>query len=482
MPNTAETRPDDWPSFAVTGDKTRPAPDSAIASGFPQTTLPPTRQEFNWAFNQVFKGVRYLLQIGLADWSATEIYPSNAKVMRGGLTYISSSGNTNVDPATNPGTWERWGQTTTQINALIASALSTYSTTATIAANYVSNSSLTTTLAGYVTSAYAAANYVTNGALTTTLASYVTGSQLATAVQAALATSNPSNLPPASLGIFGTGRYRLIMQGQTWVVPAAVVSIRVRLCAGGGGSLTGGKGGSGGGYAHGVFAVTPGNSYTATVGAGGTSGGSPTAGSSSSFGALISATGGAANGGTPGAGTGGDFQASGGTANGLGGAAAGSQLGKGGDSISGASAKGGAAVGGISNSGEGGASAFGTNAISVDAGGPDCLGTSIPANSASPDGIVNAVLRPIRFPFDGFTGGGGAATTTTPGGKGGPGAGGGSGSGSNQNGGAGGAGGGGGAAGSTGSPAGGAGGYGAGAGQGGAGTGPGGQGFIVVEW
>lgn len=142
MPNTTETRPDDWPSWAVTGDKTRPASDSTIATGFPQSDVPPSRQTFNWAFNQIYKGVRYLLQRGIPDWSATEIYGAQAVVQRGGLSYLASISNTGVDPATNPATWERWGfsasqqaaqftqySTTAQMNSAITSALAPYSTT-----------------------------------------------------------------------------------------------------------------------------------------------------------------------------------------------------------------------------------------------------------------------------------------------------------------------------------------------------------------
>lgn len=157
MTNTAETRPDDWPSFAVTGDKTRPTPDANIASGFPQTTVPPTRQEFNWAFNQVFKGVRYLLQNGTPDWSATESFPSGAVVRRGGLIYTASSSNINIDPATNPGTWERSNYTLSQMNAQTATQLGSYVTSSYLAANYVSNGSLTATLTNYVTTAQLAA-------------------------------------------------------------------------------------------------------------------------------------------------------------------------------------------------------------------------------------------------------------------------------------------------------------------------------------
>lgn len=172
MANTQETRPDDWPSWAVTGDKTRPVPDSAISVGFPQTDTPPTRQTFNWAFNQIFKGVRYLLQSGVPDWSANETYGAQATVKRGGLCYIALSGNTNLDPATNPGTWERWAYSLSQMNTAIDARITAggYATTA------------------YVTSAIAAQQTVQDGRTTAALAPYSTTSQMNTAISNAIAT------------------------------------------------------------------------------------------------------------------------------------------------------------------------------------------------------------------------------------------------------------------------------------------------------
>jgi len=82
----------------------------------------------------------------------------------------------------------------------------------------------------------------------------------------------------------------------TFTVPGLVTRIKVELWGGGGGggkgssSWTGGGGGAGG-YAFNVFNVTPGTNYSVTVGVGGTNG---VAGTFSSFGNLISATGGGA--------------------------------------------------------------------------------------------------------------------------------------------------------------------------------------------
>lgn len=286
--------------------------------------------------------------------------------------------------------------------------------------------------------------------------------------------------PPGYMGEFGTGLYRVFLSGGTFTVPAGITKIRVRVVGAGGG----GKGdsapfysGAGGGYAHGVFDVTPGQSYSVTVGNGGYGGFSGTDGQSSSFGALISATGGkgggSAGGGavSGGVGVGGDFQASGGNGNNQsGGGAAGSQLGNGGTSTH----QGGAAVGGIGAPFWHGASPFGSSSA---AGGPDVTG--IEEVGVGANGAVNRINAVIRFPFDGFTGGGGTYNSSGAGGKGGPGAGGGGG---NPSGG-GGFGGGGGAGGGTGNNGkggiGGGGGVGSGPGQYG---GDGGNGIVIVEW
>lgn len=92
----------------------------------------------------------------------------------------------------------------------------------------------------------------------------------------------------------------------TFVVPTNVTKITVEAWGGGGGGgngyaytnssafiFNGGGGGGAGGYAWNVFSVTPGGSYTVTVGSGGSAG---VAGGTSSFGALISAGGGSPGG------------------------------------------------------------------------------------------------------------------------------------------------------------------------------------------
>ena len=95
-----------------------------------------------------------------------------------------------------------------------------------------------------------------------------------------------------------------LQQSGTLTVPAGKYWARVELVGGGGGgggsssSTSGGGGGGSGGYARRIFAVTPGQVIPYVVGQGGTpgvGGGSPVpgAGGTTSFNAMISATGGA---------------------------------------------------------------------------------------------------------------------------------------------------------------------------------------------
>ena len=309
--------------------------------------------------------------------------------------------------------------------------------------------------------------------------------------------------PAGYMGEFGSGKWRVFGVSSTFTVPAGVTKIRVRVVGGGAGGGGGAvlRGGSGGGYAHGVFNVTPGSAYTVTVGLGGAAGiGSNYGGSggTSSFGALISATGGV-NGSTPvaGVGTGGDFQASGGIG-GYGGGAAGSQLGDGGQGN--ASGLGGCGVGGGDSAPGlyGGGSPFGypislgISGGNANAGAQNIIGECAGDYSQSytsgggivttysQDAIINAIKAVIRFPFDGFVGGGGGGLMANAGGVG---AGGGAANGVHTNyGGHGGVGAGGGAAVSGNATQGGDGGFGGGGGAGLSQGGKGGQGIVIVEW
>lgn len=88
---------------------------------------------------------------------------------------------------------------------------------------------------------------------------------------------------------------------HSWIVPDGWTKVRAKVWAGGGGgggssSATGGDGAAGGGYGEGIYNVTPGDTISVVVGAGGipgTSAGTTGAsGGMSSFGAFLTATGG----------------------------------------------------------------------------------------------------------------------------------------------------------------------------------------------
>lgn len=102
---TIYNRPDATvPVWAESGDKVQPT-DPEIQTGWPLSNTPPSRQRFNWILGEVAEAVRYLLQRGIAEWSADEDYPINARVQYAGDVYTSLVTNINVVPGTNPAIW-----------------------------------------------------------------------------------------------------------------------------------------------------------------------------------------------------------------------------------------------------------------------------------------------------------------------------------------------------------------------------------------
>ena len=144
----------------------------------------------------------------------------------------------------------------------------------------------------------------------------------------------------------------------TWTAPTGVSSVNYLVVAGGGGAYIGG--GGAGGYRTGTLSVTPGNTYTVTVGAGGGSaanGGDSVFSSITSLGGGGGAVGGAAS--TGGSGGGGSYS------NGTGAAGTAGQGNAGGN--------GNVSAGG----GGGGAGAAGGNAPSTQQGGTGGAGTTV---------------------------------------------------------------------------------------------------------
>lgn len=102
---TIYTRPDaSVPVWAESGDKVQPT-NPEVQTGWPLSTTPPSRQRFNWLQNFMANGLRYLLQRGIAQWSADEDYPQYAQVQHGGEVYVALVANSNVTPGTDMTKW-----------------------------------------------------------------------------------------------------------------------------------------------------------------------------------------------------------------------------------------------------------------------------------------------------------------------------------------------------------------------------------------
>lgn len=105
---TQYNRPSTVPAWAESGATVQPT-DAEIQVGWPATSVPPSRQRFNWILNWVANAVRYFLQLGVPEWAATESYIAGARVQYSGSTYKAIASSTNVVPGTDPAKWERWG-------------------------------------------------------------------------------------------------------------------------------------------------------------------------------------------------------------------------------------------------------------------------------------------------------------------------------------------------------------------------------------
>lgn len=99
-------KPPVLPAWADGGDKVQPT-NLEISSGWPSSSIPPSRQRFNWVLNYVANAVRYFSRRGVVDYDALETYQTD-DVVRGdnGLLYRSlADGNTANTPSTTPGKW-----------------------------------------------------------------------------------------------------------------------------------------------------------------------------------------------------------------------------------------------------------------------------------------------------------------------------------------------------------------------------------------
>lgn len=151
----------------------------------------------------------------------------------------------------------------------------------------------TTATAGQILNGFTA--YNNNGIL-------LTGAALATPITATTDDVNPGVTYYDETGTLRTGTRKktvntvIYQSDNTFTVPDGITSIAVRIFGGGGkgGSSYYACGGGGGGHMqYGEFTVTPGTKYPVTIGiGGGQSGNSSGTGGTSSFGTLLSASGG----------------------------------------------------------------------------------------------------------------------------------------------------------------------------------------------
>lgn len=106
----ALTKPPVLPPWADAGDKIQPS-NAEIQAGWPLSSIPPSRQRFNWLLNFLSNGVRYLSRRGISDWDSTETYDVNDRVLGpDGKTYMClTAANINKNPTASPADWRLWG-------------------------------------------------------------------------------------------------------------------------------------------------------------------------------------------------------------------------------------------------------------------------------------------------------------------------------------------------------------------------------------
>ena len=96
----AITKPPVLPAWAESGDKVTPS-NAEIQVGWPLSSIPPSRQRFNWLLNFLANGIRYFSRRGLPDYDAAETYMTGDRIIGDdGKTYRSiQDNNTGNTPA-----------------------------------------------------------------------------------------------------------------------------------------------------------------------------------------------------------------------------------------------------------------------------------------------------------------------------------------------------------------------------------------------
>lgn len=320
----AITKPPVLPAWAESGDKVTPS-NAEIQVGWPLSSIPPSRQRFNWLLNFLANGIRYFSRRGLPDYDAAETYMTGDRIIGDdGKTYRSLiDNNTAQTPSTSPTKWEPWALTQSQCDVRVqnnsAIAAAAGGTADAITATYApAVTALTNGMSLYVRASSANATttptFKADGMAAKTI---VKGNGLALApgdiaggghwieLQYDLTLDKWVLLNPAN-GVAASGRLlniKVFTGSGTYTPTPRTTSIIVEGVGGGGGgggsAATGssnislGVGGSSGSYGKARF--TSGFSgAVVTIGAAGngSSGGSGGNGGTSSFGALMSCPGG----------------------------------------------------------------------------------------------------------------------------------------------------------------------------------------------
>ena len=81
-------------------------PDPEISSGWPMTSIPPSRQRFNWVLHRLAAGIRYVEQNGIGHWQAEEDYVEDSVVVFDHKLWVSLTSNKGKQPDTSPSDWE----------------------------------------------------------------------------------------------------------------------------------------------------------------------------------------------------------------------------------------------------------------------------------------------------------------------------------------------------------------------------------------
>lgn len=133
----AITKPPVLPPWADAGDKVQPS-NAEIQVGWPLSSIPPSRQRFNWLLNFLANGVRYFSRRGLPDYDAAETYMTGDRVIGDdGKTYRSLiDNNTAQTPSASPTKWEEWAPTLARFADLIQKQTYVAFTTAGAAPNF----------------------------------------------------------------------------------------------------------------------------------------------------------------------------------------------------------------------------------------------------------------------------------------------------------------------------------------------------------